>query len=133
MENKKLIKTDEKWKKVLTSEQFDILRKKGTESAFIDGNWQSNKEKGKYYCVACDNLVFDSDDKFDSGTGWPSFSKPAGETAVEEKGVDLNQGVEIVCWKCEGHLGHVFSDGPKPEGKRYCINGRVLVFKPNNN
>lgn len=131
MKNKKLIKPDEEWKKILTPEQFNILRKKATEQAGCS-RLNLTKKKGKYYCVACDNLLFDSKDKFESGTGWPSFTKPATDTSVEyrkEKGfLGFGERKEVICWRCEGHLGHVFDDGPKPTGKRFCINGKVLRF-----
>lgn len=129
MENKKTIKTDEEWKKVLTPEQFEILRKKGTEMPSEYDIFP--KEKGAFYCVACDNLLFNSEDKFHSGTGWPSFTKPATDTSVEFREDNSNgtTRTEVLCWRCEGHLGHVFDDGPLPTGKRFCINGVVLKFK----
>lgn len=130
MENKKIIKTNEEWKKILTPEQFRILREKGTESCGLN-EFLKKGLKGKFYCIACDNLLFNSYDKFESGTGWPSFTKPATKNSVEFK-EDNNFGMkrtEVLCWRCEGHLGHVFDDGPKPEGKRFCINGEVLKFK----
>ena len=119
----------------LTDMQRRILEREGTEPAFQEGNWQGNKKSGKYYCVACSNYVFSSKDKFDSGTGWPSFTKPATPESIEYgSGFEIT-GKEVHCSKCNGHLGHVFSDGPKKEehqtgtGKRYCINGVVLNFK----
>ena len=129
MKNKKILKSDEEWKKILTPEQFRILRGKGTEACGLNEFLKKNL-KGKFYCVACDNLLFDSEDKFDSGTGWPSFTKPATDTSVEYK-KDFSFGIprtEVLCWRCEGHLGHVFDDGPIPAGKRFCINGEVLKF-----
>jgi peptide-methionine (R)-S-oxide reductase len=135
MENKKLIKSDEEWKKILTPEQFEILRKKGTEMPASYNIFP--KKSGAFYCIACDNKVFLSKDKFDSGTGWPSFTKPATDTSVEyleDNRLGMTR-TEVLCWRCEGHLGHVFDDGPTSNefptgtGKRFCINGVVLKFK----
>ena len=127
----KTIKTDEEWKKILTPEQYKILREKGTELAGT-GKWLNNNKKGTYHCIACGNLLYFSEDKFNSGTGWPSFTKAAGKFSVEEKDQfteKYGHEREIVCWKCEGHHGHVFNDGPKPTGERFCMNGNVLEFK----
>ncbi len=127
---KKVIKTDSEWKKILTSEQYNILRKKGTE---IPGSCSllKNKEKGIYLCVGCGNKLFKSSEKFESGTGWPSFFEPSSEDSLEyqEDNSILGVETEVLCLKCGGHLGHVFGDGPKPSGKRYCINDVVLKFK----
>ena len=133
----KLIKSDEEWKKILTPEEYHILREKGTELPGT-GKWVNNKELGKYYCVACNNLLFNSEDKFDSGTGWPSFTRPATKKSLIEKdqfSLMYGHEREVVCAKCEGHHGHIFSDGPTKEqhpsgtGERFCVNGNVLNFK----
>ncbi|EQA38178.1 methionine-R-sulfoxide reductase [Leptospira inadai serovar Lyme str. 10] len=123
-------KSEEEWKKVLTSDQFRILREKGTERAFT-GEYYYNKEKGKYLCAACGAELFNSDTKYESGSGWPSFYKPATEKGVASE-TDTSHGmtrVEVHCARCGGHLGHVFPDGPAPTGLRYCINSASLKFK----
>ncbi|TFG06256.1 MAG: peptide-methionine (R)-S-oxide reductase [Promethearchaeota archaeon] len=118
------------WKKKLSNEQYHVLRKKGTESPFTGKYW-NNHEKGTYKCAGCGTPLFHSDTKFDSGTGWPSFYEPIDEENVEvEK--DFSHGMrrtEVLCNKCKGHLGHVFKDGPKPTGLRYCINSISLDFE----
>ena len=123
-------KSDEEWKKVLTPEQYHILRKKGTEKPF-SGNLYYNKERGIYTCAACGQELFSSDTKFESGSGWPSFYDVVSSDKVrlkEDKSNFMNR-IEIVCSRCGGHLGHVFEDGPAPTGKRYCINSVSLNFK----
>ncbi len=122
--------TEEEWKNKLSPEEYHILREKGTERPFT-GKYVDNKKRGKYYCSACGNELFDSKSKFDSGTGWPSFTEPVDKENVDEH-KDLSYGMErteVLCSKCGGHLGHVFDDGPKPIGKRYCMNSASLKFE----
>jgi len=127
----KIGKFEDDWAKQLTPEQFLIARKKGTEAP-ISGKYWDHHEDGTYVCVCCGNPLFDSKDKFDSGTGWPSFRKPLGKECVETR-EDFSlfmRRVEVVCARCDAHLGHVFEDGPPPEGRRYCMNSASLDFRP---
>jgi peptide-methionine (R)-S-oxide reductase len=124
-------KPDEQWRDELTRQQYDVLRRGHTEMAFT-GKYVHNKENGSYCCAGCGNELFRSDAKFGSGTGWPSFYEPAVAQAVElrpDKGLFLRR-TEVVCRRCGGHLGHVFRDGPRPTGQRYCINSCALAFEP---
>lgn len=127
----KLELSEEEWRERLTPEQYQILRQAGTERAFT-GEFEKNKAAGEYRCAGCGQPLFSSDTKYDSGSGWPSFYQPMEADAVDEHR-DLSHGmvrVEVRCAKCEGHLGHVFPDGPNPTGLRYCINSASLDFKP---
>lgn len=125
-----LNKTEAEWKKELTPMQFAVLRQKDTEQAFTGEYW-NNHEKGTYYCAACNQALFDSETKFESGTGWPSFFKPLDVGSVDViKDTSYNMiREEVVCSRCGGHLGHVFDDGPQPTGLRYCLNSVSLKFE----
>lgn len=126
----KIIKSEEEWKAVLSADEYRICREQGTEAAFTGEYWECKGIPGVYLCRCCGEALFDAQTKFDSGSGWPSFSQPVIKDSVAEI-VDQTHGMartEVVCSRCDAHLGHVFPDGPGPEGLRYCINSASLTF-----
>ncbi len=127
----KIQKSEEEWRSELTPEQYDVLRKKGTERPFTGTYWDA-KDEGVYRCVACDAPLFHSETKFDSGTGWPSFTEPIAADVVRFETDDSHgmRRVEVLCAGCDAHLGHVFPDGPEPTGQRYCLNSVALDLEP---
>jgi peptide-methionine (R)-S-oxide reductase len=128
----KVVKTDDQWRDELTPEQYEVTRRAGTERAFTGPYWDS-KDEGSYTCVCCGTELFDSDTKFESGTGWPSFTEPKNLEHVELRSDNslFMRRTEVICKNCDAHLGHVFEDGPvEAGGMRYCINGCALDFKP---
>jgi peptide-methionine (R)-S-oxide reductase len=126
----KVDKTEEEWRKQLTPEQYRVMREKGTERPFT-GEYEKSKDKGMYVCAGCGNPLFSSDTKYESGSGWPSFYQPLTEESVrtEEDGSMFMKRTEVLCSRCDAHLGHVFDDGPQPTGERYCMNSVSLKLE----
>jgi peptide-methionine (R)-S-oxide reductase len=130
MAEKKVVLSEDEWKKLLSPEQYRVLRQKGTERPW-SGKYVRTKKQGTYKCAACGNVLFSSETKFESDCGWPSFAAPATKENVDLR-LDMSlfmERTEVVCGRCGGHLGHVFDDGPPPTGKRYCINSAALIFE----